>query len=67
VFAGCVAEDFLNDSEMVPLFHIGTGTGNTFAFKFYMRCISLTMSLNFRITLSFKTAMLAATWLHSQL
>jgi hypothetical protein len=67
VFAGCVVKDFLNDFEIVPLVQIIAGT--TFVFKFYMRSISITRSLHlyFRITLSFKTALLAATRLHSQL
>ena len=65
MFAGCVAEDFPNDFEMFPLVRIIAGT--TFVFKFYMRSISIARSLYFRITLSFKTAMLAATRLHSQL
>ena len=65
MFAGCVAEDFLNDFEMVPLVHVIAGT--TFVFKFYTRSISKARSLYFRTTLSFETAMLAATRLHSQL
>jgi len=51
--------------EMVPLVRIIVAT--TFVFKFYMRCISITRSLYFRITLSFGRAMLAATRLDSQL
>jgi hypothetical protein len=46
-FPGMLHTYFLNDFEMVPV--APTITGITFVFTFHMRCISIVMSLYFRI------------------
>ena len=49
-FPGMLLTYFLNDSETVPVASIITGI--TFAFTFYMRCISIVRYLYFRIFLA---------------
>jgi len=46
-FPGMLLTYFLNDFEMVPVASIITGI--TFVFTFHMRCISIVMSLYFKI------------------
>ena len=47
MFSGVLLTYFLNDFEIVPVAPIITGI--TFVFTFHMRCISIAMSLYFRI------------------